>query len=378
MLLDPRRPAPGPAEPRRLPRRARGRRCAGPCAKRRRSPASRATDVIGIGVDTTGSTPIPVDAANRPLALDPRWRANLAAHAWLWKDHTGAAEAAAITADRRGPRAAVPRAHRRHATPPSGSGRRSGTASRWRPTCSTPRQLGGAGGLRAGRPGRRRRVRATIQRCVCAAGHKAMYSEAWGGLPSAEFLARLDPRLAELRERLFDQGVSRRPAGGAALRRVGGGAGPARRHPDRHGRVRRALRRGRRGRGGGHARQDHRHLHLRHAPSRRRASGSPTSPASAASCNGSIMPGYYGIEAGQSAVGDLLQVVGRARSCEGRRRAARARSRPRRRASRPGESGLARPRLEQRQPHHPRGPAAHRPHRRARRCTRRARRSIAR
>src|SRR5207237_2438093 len=35
--------------------------------------------VIGIGVDTTGSTPLPVAAGNRPLALDPRWRDSLAA-----------------------------------------------------------------------------------------------------------------------------------------------------------------------------------------------------------------------------------------------------------------------------------------------------------
>ena len=54
--------------------------------------------VIGIGVDTTGSTPIPVDSEMRPLALNPKWSANPAAHAWLWKDHTGADEAAAITA----------------------------------------------------------------------------------------------------------------------------------------------------------------------------------------------------------------------------------------------------------------------------------------
>ena len=54
-------------------------------------------NVIGIGVDTTGSTPIPVDARHRPLALDPRWRGHLAAQAWLWKDHTAAAEAVEIT-----------------------------------------------------------------------------------------------------------------------------------------------------------------------------------------------------------------------------------------------------------------------------------------
>jgi len=46
--------------------------------------------VIGIGVDTTGSTPLPVDAKARPLAIDPKWATNLAAHAWLWKDHTSA------------------------------------------------------------------------------------------------------------------------------------------------------------------------------------------------------------------------------------------------------------------------------------------------
>src|SRR5215211_5790262 len=55
------------------------------------------SDVIGIGVDTTGSTPIPVDVIGQPLAFDQRFSGNLNAHVWLWKDHTGHVEARRIT-----------------------------------------------------------------------------------------------------------------------------------------------------------------------------------------------------------------------------------------------------------------------------------------
>jgi L-ribulokinase len=37
---------------------------------------------------------------------------------------------------------------------------------------------------------------------ICAAGHKAMYNESWGGYPDAEFLSRLSPKLGRLRQRL--------------------------------------------------------------------------------------------------------------------------------------------------------------------------------
>ena len=60
-------------------------------------PKFSAEDVIGIGVDTTGSSPLPVDAQGQPLCFNGRFKKNPAAMVWLWKDHTSFAEAAQIT-----------------------------------------------------------------------------------------------------------------------------------------------------------------------------------------------------------------------------------------------------------------------------------------
>lgn len=171
-------------------------------------------DVIGLGVDTTGSSPLPVDAQGTPLAFHPEFKDNLAAYCWLWKDHTSHAEAAEITAkakERGEPYLAKCGGtyssewfwskilHCARTSPEVFA-----AADSWVECCDW------ITGYLTGNADPR-----TMARSVCAAGHKAMYSDEWGGLPSQEFLATLDPRVAELRDRLYDVAVpSDRSAGG--------------------------------------------------------------------------------------------------------------------------------------------------------------------
>ena len=300
------------------------------------SPGFSRERVVGIGTDTTGSTPLPLDAACRPLGDDPRWRDNLAAQAWLWKDHTGAAEAAAITE-------AAAR-HAPHLLAPIG-GRYSSewfwskiwhclkvapevfeAAASWVELADyVPAALAGVTDPKA------------VRRCICAAGHKALYSPAWGGLPSAEFLARLDPRLASLRERLFAEAFpADRPAGALARAwaeafglRVGipvamGGF-------DAHyGAVGAGVTVGTFVKIIGTSTCD-----IAIAPAAGRL---PDIPGICGIVEGSVMPGYYGIEAGQSAVGDLLAWWAE-RVCEGSE-AEHARLSAEAARLLPGESGL--------------------------------------
>lgn len=160
------------------------------------------SEIKGIGVDTTGSTPLPVDAAGVPLAFDDRFKDNLAAYAWLWKDHTGATEAREITD--LGNSSGVPYLEKCGGTYSSEwfwskilKCRRVApevfeAAYSWVELQDfVPAWLCGKSDP------------AEMVRGICAAGHKAMYHTDWGGLPSEEFLGKLDPELAALRGRLY-------------------------------------------------------------------------------------------------------------------------------------------------------------------------------
>jgi len=157
--------------------------------------------VVGIGVDTTGSTPLPVDADGQPLAFDKRFSENPAALAWLWKDHTGTAEAQEITT--------LAREIRPHYLAKCGGV----YSSEWffskilHCLRTAPEVFDAAHSwieladfVPAALSGTLAPDQFTAD--ICAAGHKAMYNEAWGGYPDKEFLSKLDPKLGDLRGRL--------------------------------------------------------------------------------------------------------------------------------------------------------------------------------
>lgn len=162
--------------------------------------------IVGIGVDTTGSTPLPVDKNGTPLGMLDAFKDDLAAHAWLWKDHTSYAEAAEITE-----RAAAQ--GRPYLNKCGGT-----YSSEWfwskilHCARTAPKVFEAAFSwvecqdyIPAWLTGTTDPL--IMKRGVCAAGHKAMYHPSWGGLPEADFLATLDPRLASLRERLYAAAV---------------------------------------------------------------------------------------------------------------------------------------------------------------------------
>ncbi|MFL2859316.1 MAG: ribulokinase [Pontiellaceae bacterium] len=152
--------------------------------------------IRAIGIDATASTPIPLDVEGIPLAFNPDFNNNLSAMAWLWKDHTSVNEANEITM--------LAKDIRPHYLTACG-----GTYSSewywskilhclrnfrdvfdasdswmelqdWIPFLLTGNRTSG----------------------LCAAGHKGLYSPSWNGYPDDEFLGRLDKALIKIRTKL--------------------------------------------------------------------------------------------------------------------------------------------------------------------------------
>ena len=159
--------------------------------------------IRGICVDTTGSSPLPLNSKGVPLALTQEFGENPNAMMVLWKDHTAVKEANEINELSRSWGGEdytkyeggiyssewfwakilhMAREDRKVAE----------AAHTWMEHCdymtyllADNKDLG------------------SFKRSRCAAGHKAMWHESWGGLPSTEFLSKLDPYLATLRKNLY-------------------------------------------------------------------------------------------------------------------------------------------------------------------------------
>src|ERR1017187_66309 len=260
--------------------------------------------VIGIGVDTTGSTPMPVDANGRALAFDKRFAKNPAAMAWLWKDHTGVAEAAEITY-------LAKQIRKPYLTKCGGT-----YSSEWffskilRCLRVAPEVFNAAytwveiaDWIPAMLTGTEAPEKLTVG--ICAAGHKASYNGAWGGYPAAEFLGQLHPKLGELRARLRPQArMIDRAVGGLTAdwaKRTGLPAGipVAVGAFDAHlGGVGCGIAPGTLVKIIGTSTCD-----IAIAPVGEELADIP---GLCGIVNGSVLPGYYGLEAGQSAVGDIF------------------------------------------------------------------------
>jgi L-ribulokinase len=145
-----------------------------------------------------------------------------------------------------------------------------------------------------------------VKRGVCCAGHKALYADDWGGLPDKEFLAQLAPALADLRDRLFEQAHdATEPAGAlcqewAAKLGLPVGIPIAIGEMDVHyGAIGSGVCEGTLVKVIGTSTCDCGVVQADKVV--------PDIPGICGIVKGSILPGFYGLEAGQSAVGDIFK-----------------------------------------------------------------------
>ncbi len=263
-----------------------------------------ADQVVGIGVDTTGSTPLPVDANGQPLAFNKKFAKNPAAMAWLWKDHTGVAEAAEITALAKKIR-------------PQFLTKCGGTySSEWffskilKCLRAEPAVFNAAHSwieLSDFVPAELTGTLAPDKFIagVCAAGHKAMWNAKWSGYPDLEFLSQLDPKLGELRSSLparvhsIDRAVGGLTEAWSKKTGLNAGIPVAVGAFDAHlGAVGSGVAPGALVKIIGTSTCD-----IAISPNNQKLADVP---GLCGIVDGSVLPGYFGLEAGQSAVGDIF------------------------------------------------------------------------
>lgn len=160
--------------------------------------------VVSICMDTTGSSPLPLNKDGVPLALVDDFKDNPNALMVLWKDHTSVKEANEINELARSWGGEDYTrfeggiyssewfwAKILHIARQDSAVREA--AYTWMEHCDYMTYL-----LADDKDLK------TFKRSRCAAGHKAMWHKSWNGLPSEEFLSQLHPYLAELRGNLYE------------------------------------------------------------------------------------------------------------------------------------------------------------------------------
>jgi len=163
-----------------------------------------ALNVKAISVDTTGSTPVAVDATGTPLALLPAFEKNPNAMFVLWKDHTGTGEAAEINEHAK-------KFDTNYLQFVGGiyssewfwakllhilrvDSEVSNATHSWVEHCDwIPFLLSGGTDAKQ------------LKRGVCSAGHKALWSADFNGLPPDDFFTSLDPLLKGFTNKLFTE-----------------------------------------------------------------------------------------------------------------------------------------------------------------------------
>ena len=170
-----------------------------------KAPAGSAERIAGITADTTGSTPGAVDRVGTSLALLPEFEDDPDAMFVLWKDHTAVSEAEELNEVARswGGEDVTKYVGGVYSSEwfwskilhiLRGNPRVREAAFSWVEHCDwiTAVLTGTTDPL-------------TMKRSRCAAGHKAMWHASFGGLPPQDYLTRVDPLLAGLRERLYSE-----------------------------------------------------------------------------------------------------------------------------------------------------------------------------